>query len=136
MNIIPGTVTASPDQQTNANFTQEELDLQWMSMCIRMPQEYKGIATRMKNMNPTIEEIPHIKLIVDNMLIKQDIENFKGRILSTLRSSLQNSNITLDISVAEYKHEKILTRREQFELMLQKNPAVEALRQAFGLELA
>ncbi len=136
MNIIPGTVTTPPDQQTNANFTQEELDLQWMSMCIRMPQEYKGIATRMKNMNPTIEEIPHIKLVVDNMLIKQDIENFKGRILSTLRSSLQNSNITLDISVAEYKHEKILTRREQFELMLQKNPAVEALRQAFDLELA
>jgi DNA polymerase-3 subunit gamma/tau len=31
---------------------------------------------------------------------------------------------------------KILPRREQFEQMREKNPAVEALRQAFDLELA
>jgi DNA polymerase-3 subunit gamma/tau len=31
---------------------------------------------------------------------------------------------------------KILTRREQFEMMSKENPAVEKLRQAFDLELA
>ena len=60
-----------------------------------------------------------------------------GRILSTLKSKLQNDAITLDIRVAEQQERvKILTRREQFELMRKENPAVEVLRQAFDLELA
>jgi DNA polymerase-3 subunit gamma/tau len=137
VNIIPGTVNAPIEQLTDAAFTQEDLDLQWMSMCVRMPQEYQGIATRMKNMNPVITEMPNIELEVDNTLIKDEMEDFKGRIVTTLKKSLQNQHITLTIRVAEQKERpKPLTRREQFEQMRQKNPAVEVLRQVFDLELA
>ena len=137
INSIPNSISHAIEQQTDAAFTQEDLELQWMSMCVRMPQEYQGIATRMKNMNPVIVESPQIEVMVDNDLIKQEMEDFKGRIVSTLKASLHNNNITLSIRVAKQKERvKIMTRREQFDMMREKNPAVEALRQAFDLELA
>ena len=137
INLIPGTVSTPLEQQTDAVFTQEDLELQWMSMCNRMPQEYSGIATRMKNMNPTITEFPQIEVVVDNTLIQQEMENFKGRIIKTLINSLHNESLTLEIRVAEQKNRvRLLTRREQFEALSKENPAVEKLRQEFDLELA
>ena len=137
MNVIPSTVAGSREQQTNVEFTQEDLELQWMSMCNRMPQEYSGIATRMKNMNPIITEFPKLQVTVDNTLIQQQMEEFKGRIVKTLINNLHNAGITLEITVAEQtERKKILTRREQFEALRKENPAVEKLRQDFDLELA
>ena len=137
INIIPGTVSPAITQQKNAQFSQEDLELQWMAMCNRMPQELSGIATRMKNMNPTITELPQIEVQVDNALIKKEMEDFKGRIVSTLRNGLQNENLLLEIRIAEQKKEiKIMTRREQFEKLTKENPAIEKLRQVFNLELA
>ena len=139
MQFIPGTVNVPKEQQqvTNATFSQTDLELQWMSMCNRMPQEYSGIATRMKNMNPAITSFPAVEVIVDNELIKQELEAIRKNIAKTLKIYLHNDDITLDIRVAEQKERvKILTRREQFELLSKENPAVEKLRQAFNLELA
>ena len=137
MKIIPGSVSAAVEQQTDAVFSQEDLELQWMAMCNRMPKELYGIATRMKNMNPVIIELPRIEVTVDNALIKQEMDDFRGRIVNTLKQSLQNAKITLDIRVAEHQEQaKILSRREQFDLMSKENPAIEKLRQAFDLELA
>ena len=137
INIIPGTISSAIPQQKNAQFSQEDLELQWMSMCNRMPQELSGIATRMKNMNPTIIELPQIEVQVDNALVKKEMEDFKGRIVSTLRNGLQNENLSLEIRIAEQKEQApVLTRRQQFEKLTKENPAIEKLRQVFNLELA
>ena len=137
INTIPSTVAVTVEQDTDATFTQDDLELQWLSMCNRMPQEFSGIATRMKNMNPVIKEFPAIEVIVNNALIKQEMEDFKGRIIKTLQNALHNNAITLEITIVEQEGPvKIPTRREQFEMMSKENPAVEKLRQAFDLELA
>ena len=139
MNIIPGSIADGKEQQTAESqpFTQEDLELQWLSMCNRMPQQHSGIAARMKNMNPVITEMPQIEVTVDNELIKQEMQNIFKSILKTLRIYLHNNDISLTILVSDKPAKtKILTRREQFEEMSQKNPAVEALRQAFDLALA
>ena len=137
LNTIPSAVSVRVEQETDAVFTQEDLELQWLSMCNRIPQQYSGIATRMKNMNPVIKLFPAIEVFVDNALVKQEMEDFKGRILKTLQTSLHNDGITLEITIVEHEGPvKILTRREQFEMMSNENPAVEKLRQAFDLELA
>ena len=137
INIIPGTVSPAIAQQKNAQFSQEDLELQWMAMCNRMPQELSGIATRMKNMNPTITELPQIEVQVDNALIKQEMEDFKGRIVSSLKNGLQNESLSLEIVIVEQKEQvKVMTRREQFEKLTKENPAIDKLRQVFNLELA
>ena len=136
INTIPDSIPTTA-QPTDVAFTQDDLVLQWLSMCNRMPQEYSGIATRMKNMNPVIVEMPQVEVTVDNELVRQEMDAFKNRIVRTLKDSLHNSQLTHEIRVAEHKRQVvILSRREQFELMTKENPAVEKLRQAFDLELA
>ena len=141
INPIPGVLDSKDTQpEEDRSFTQEELELQWLSMCNRIPERdtsLVGIASRMKNMNPVITEIPNIEVTVDNDLIKQDMEGILKGITKTLQLYLCNSKITLQIIVSDKPDKiKILTRREQFEEMSKENPAVEALRQVFDLELA
>ncbi len=127
-------------QMSNQQFTQDELELQWMSMCNRMSENQPqliGIATRMKNMNPQITEFPQVEVTVENELIRQDMEAIHKSILKTLQMYLHNAQITFTIHVSDQKEQpKILSRREQFEEMSKINPAVAKLQQAFDLELA
>jgi DNA polymerase-3 subunit gamma/tau len=140
MQVIPGTLPGNPyavikDEQLA--FTQQELELQWMMMCNRMPQHLSGIATRMKNMNPVIMEMPHLEVVVENQLAYDQMMEIKGSIVNTLKVYLHNNAITLDIKVAEHQEKvRILTRREQFELMEKEYPAVAKLRELLDLELA
>ena len=122
-------------------FSQEDLELQWMSMCNRMSDNQPqliGIATRMKNMNPQITEFPQVEVTVENELIKQDMEAIRKSILKTLQLHLHNQQITFTIIVSDQKEQtkKILSRREQFEEMSKINPAVAKLQQECDLELA
>ena len=136
MQILSGTEGSGNEKmEERENFNQEDLEFQWMSMCNRMPQNLSGIAARMKNMNPVIKEMPAVELVVPNEIMKAEVEAIQGSIVSTLKLYLHNSAITLSLRVAEQDpHQKVLTRREQFEAMRKQNPAVEKLREAFDLD--
>jgi DNA polymerase-3 subunit gamma/tau len=138
MQILPGTPVASQQkEEEDQPFTQQDLELQWMAMCNRMPQRLIGIATRMKNMNPVITTFPEIEVEVSNQMIFDEITNIKGSITNTLKLHLNNNAITVSFRIAEQQEQaKILTRREQFEEMEKDNPAIAKLRQVFDLELA
>ena len=138
MQILPGTPGADDNkQQEQQAFSQEDLELQWMSMCNRMPQRLSGIAARMKNMNPVITTLPAIEVVVPNEIIKAEVEGIKGSIVKTMQIYLHNTAITLALRVDEQQTQQvILTRREQFEQMRQQNNSVENLRVTFDLELA
>ena len=129
--------TADKQKQEQAEFGQDDLELQWLAMCNRMPQRLSGIAARMKNMNPVITEFPAVAVTVPNEIIRAEVENIKGSILSTLKRDLHHSGITLTFKVEEQKEQtRMLSRREQFEEMVRENPSVEKLRELFDLELA
>ncbi len=138
MNILPGTIgVEQKTEKEESVFTQDDLELQWMSMCNRMPQKLVGIATRMKNMNPVITELPKVEVVVGNELIQVEMEKIRGSIQNTLKIYLHNSGIELTIRVDEHREEvKILTRGEQLEELLKANPSVGKLREVFDLELA
>ena len=140
MHIIPGTLDPNDPNVTNQeeqeSFSQQDLELQWMLMCNRMPQEFSGIATRMKNMNPVITEFPAVELVVDNQLVATQIEDIKGKILSTLQVYLHNKYITLSVRIAEHQKKRILSRREQYEEMEKENPSIGKLRELLDLQLA
>lgn len=126
--------TSLQEQQT---FTDEDLQFQWMAMCNRMPQEYTGISNRMKSIMPIISNFPNVTLNVENKLVKEQIEQIQGKILSTLKLHLHNTAITLTINVAEHEGPvRSLTRAEQYELLEKENPSVKRLRGLLDLELA
>ena len=141
INVIPGTLGASDPnagpKDEQHDFTQQDLELQWMSMCNRMPQKYSGIATRMKNMNPQITDFPNVEVLVDNQVAMDQLEQIKKSILSTLKLYLHNKSITLSVRLAEQQeHVRILSRREQFILMEKENPSIAKLKELLDLELA
>ena len=108
-----------------------------MSMCNRMPQKLSAIATRMKNMNPKIGEFPNVKVMVDNQVILEQMQQIQKSILNTLKLYLSNTSITLELVLTKHEEAvRILSRREQFEEMSKENPAVEKLREIMDLELA
>ena len=137
MQILPGT-SGVDDKKTNQHetFSQDMLELQWLSMCNRMPQQLSGLAARMKNMNPTIVQMPQLEVVIPNEIVRDEMETIKGSILSTLKLYLHNDDITLLMRVAEKKEHIILTRKEQYELMASKSPFVKRLQKLFDLELA
>jgi len=122
---------------TQHTFDQQELELEWMSMCNRMPQQFSGIATRMKNMSPVITDYPAVEIVAENQLALEQMQQIKGKILNTLKLHLRNNAITLTMRQAEH-HEagKILTRREQYEQMVKENPSIAKLRDLLDLQLA
>jgi DNA polymerase-3 subunit gamma/tau len=124
-------------KSTDEEFSQQDLELQWMLMCNRMPQRLSGIATRMKNMTPTIVDFPAIEVVADNQLAMEQMTAIKGSIVNTLKRDLHNQAITLNIRVAEYHDAApVLTRREQYEAMAKENPSIAKLRELLSLELA
>lgn len=141
MQVIPGTLSANDPnarvKDEQEEFSQQDLEFQWMMMCNRMPQHLSAIATRMKNMNPVITEMPCVEVTVDNQLAYDQMMEIRGNIVNTLKIYLHNNTITLDIKIAERQEKvRILTRKEQFELIEKKYPAVAKLRDLLDLELA
>ena len=91
----------------------------------------------MKNMNPVITDFPHLEVEVDNQIQLDQITSIKGSIVKTLKLYLQNENITLDLRLNEKRETvKILTRREQYEMLSQQNSAISKLSSLLDLELA
>ena len=141
MSVIPGTLDASDPNATPKDeeqpFSQQDLELQWMLMCNRMPQKLSGIATRMKNMNPVITEFPNVEVTADNQIAFDQLEQIKGSIVSTLKLYLHNKSIALSLRLADKEEiAPILSRREQYELMEKENPSIAKLRELLSLELA
>ena len=135
--LTAGDATTGDASVGNQSFTQEDLQIEWLSMCNRMPQQLSGIATRMKNMNPVIGEFPAIEVTVENQLALEQMEQIKGSIVNTLKRDLHNAALTLTIHVAEHKKgERVLSRREQYELMEKENPSIAKLRDLLDLNLA
>ena len=132
---------ASTGTATNHDqpFTQEQVEGQWISMCLRMQgiKDFIGLANRMKPIVPTITDFPHIEVVIDNKLLLDDVVKIKGRILQTFRIGLNNSQVTLDYRLAETDEvTRILSKREILENMIKENPAIGKLTQDLRLVMA
>lgn len=123
---------------TIKEFSQDELELQWLSMCNRMQftPEYKGLAARMKNILPAVKNYPNVEIVVENQQLLDEVRKLERRITSTLRMNLGNSEIVLAMRLAEPSEVKrILTKREMLEELKNTNQGMAKLMSRFDLEL-
>ena len=125
------------DNDEHQSFDEIMLRRQWMAMCSRMPQNMAGMSARMKNMQPVIKEFPQIEVVVDNEILLGQMSGIKMRIRNTLARDLHNSDIDLQLRVAQKDEvKKVLTKRELFMEMMQKNSAIGKLQSIMELELS
>ena len=118
-------------------FTLADLRLQWLAMCNRMEtSSMVGMAKRLKNIIPDITDYPKIELVVDNEMLRDEIQVIKHRLELTMAKYLHNGSISLNIRVAEpSERRKILTPKENFLLMLERSDGLKALVEGLKLEM-
>ncbi len=135
--VAPAAVEIKVDTPQEKRFTEDELSMQWTLMCNRMPQQWVGLAARLKNITPHITEYPNIEATVDNEIFLGQVNEIKGKIQATMRQTLSNPNITLTLTLAQNDGQhRAYTKREIFDNMRKQNKALEKLRIELKLEMA
>lgn len=141
-NTAQTSTTMSPagtDAEEAPTFTDNELRLQWMLMCNRMQQQerFLGLSLRLKNITPEITDYPNIEVVADNKSLLAEMTPIRDSIEKTLQITLHCAALRLTLRLAdEGEARRFYTKREIFDQMRQKNPALEKLRLELGLELA
>ena len=133
------TPVAVGNQDMNQEFNQELVEGQWINMCMRMQtiDALVGLSQRMRSITPRITTYPEIEVMVDNQLLLNDILQIKGRILSTFRNGLCNSQLTITYRLAEKQERtRILSKREILEKIIKEQPAVDKLVKVLKLAMA
>ena len=133
----PDTTASTDGSQTP--FNNEQLRGQWISMCIRMEHitEMYGMSQRLKMLTPTITEFPNIEVVIDNPILMEDVSKIKNRIRTTLVRGLNNNTLTINYRLAEQSEIKVIkSKKEIFDDLKEKTPALEKLVQEFQLVMA
>ena len=124
------------NKEEATEFTEDQLSLEWLRMCNRMPSQMTGLAQRMKNIQPTILSYPDIEILVDNKLLLDQLGAIKGRIRASLAASLHNGSITVNLRLAKQNEIKpVLTKKQIFDKMKKDYKPFALLVDGLGLEL-
>ena len=124
------------NKEEATEFTEDQLSLEWLRMCNRMPSQMTGLAQRMKNIQPTILSYPDIEILVDNKLLLDQLGAIKGRIRASLAAGLHNGSITVSLRLAKQNEIKpLLTKKQIFDKMKKDYKPFALLVDGLGLEL-
>ena len=116
-------------------FTEEELIAAWESYAAALREEVL-LKNTMSLYPPRMLNDVVFEVEVNTELNKQYLTDNSLSILTHLRETLQNGEITMTIRIAEDNViKKPLTSREIFDEMARQNPSLQKLSDEFGLEL-
>lgn len=120
------------------NYTPDRLTRIWRQYAFQVKDEgketfYNALVKR----DPLIEKNDVLKLFVDNQIQVDYITPLVNELISFLRNSLKNHNITVKIELTENPVEdvKFLNGKDKFEVMAKKNPELNTLKNLFNLDI-
>ncbi|MBI3502804.1 MAG: DNA polymerase III subunit gamma/tau [Bacteroidetes bacterium] len=113
------------------------LESAWTSFAESLKKKNKiNLSSTLKARKPVHEDESTISFSVLNQVQEDEINAVKTDLLFHLRSALKNNSLQLKIIVDETKNErKPYTGEEKYQRLAEKNPALNKLRQQFGLEI-
>ncbi len=124
-----------PPINANQPFSEEDLRQYWFEFASQLPIEDSAIAGRMKDMTPKLSDDCTFEVTVNNELVEKELLQMKQRILNHISQKLRNNQIKMQIRVEEVQFKRAYGRVEQFQMMAEKNPALQLLKETFKLEL-
>ena len=90
----------------------------------------------MLNNLPAIEDKHKLKLVLDQILQENSINEVLHDLLTFLRRNLMNDFIEMEIIVDTTKENtKVMSPQDKFAKMAEANPALLRLKKEFGLEI-
>lgn len=108
----------------------------WNRYASTLSKEESALINRMRAAKPTILQGDIVEVVMDSLQALNFIQEHHDAIEQHMRRTLDNGNVTLLFRVREQTEApRILTRRELFQQMLQKNEALRTLKDALKLEL-
>tara|TARA_E500000331_G_scaffold280219_1_gene273425 strand:- start:1389 stop:1838 length:450 start_codon:yes stop_codon:yes gene_type:complete len=120
------------------NYTPDRLTRIWRQYAFQVKDEGKEtFYNALLKRDPLIEKNDVLKLFVDNQIQVDYITPLINELISFLRNSLKNHNITVKIELTENPVEdvKFLNGKDKFEVMAKKNPELNTLKNLFNLDI-
>ena len=135
-----GTSSLAGPQQDSAEedypVTEDNISFSWHEFINTLPQEETAMAQRMKVIRPKLLKDTIFEVMVENEQVKVYMEKMAPRVERHMRENLHNRHITMTVRIAEPSEtHRITSKPQQYQAMSQRNPALQKLKETFGLEL-
>ena len=127
-----------PNQENlpTEDFTQQQMTTHWNAYTEIVKGQGKYNFLSHLTMNEPKLKDGMIHLEFPNQTIKLEVERDKFELLTYMRKKLKNYNVDLVIDVNELQVKRYAyTDKEKYEKLVEKNPNLEALRNAFELDI-
>ena len=109
----------------------------WQEYANNMPKEQVALSTRMHAMRLTLLDDTTFEVVVDNEIIAKEFTALAPEVETYLRARLKNRKVTMKVRVsAPTEKARAYSRVEKYQMMVQKNNALQQLREEFGLEFS
>lgn len=126
----------APVQERDFPFDESELNFYWQEYAALLPQEFTAMAMRMQNMRVKLTDKVTFEVVLDNEYVVKEFMPLRPNIIAHLRKQLRNRQVNMTVRVREATEKKMpIGKVERFQTMVQKNEALQELKDAFGLEL-
>ena len=128
--------STSKENLPNEAFTQEQMITHWNAYTeiVKKQGKYNLLSHLSMNVPTLIDGMIHLEF--PNQTIKLEVERDKFDLLTYMRKKLQNYTVDLVINVNELEIKRYAyTDKEKYEKLVEKNPTLEALRNAFELDI-
>jgi DNA polymerase III subunit gamma/tau len=131
----PARATKMEEKQDNP-FSADSLEKAWKHFANEVIPEKTHAKNIMLNNLPAIEDKHKLKLVLDQILQENSINEILSELLAFLRHNLMNDFIKLEIIVDITKENtKVMSPQDKFSKMAESNPALLRLKKEFGLEI-
>lgn len=117
-------------------FTAQQLIAAWNDYASQIQEEHH-LKNSMLNCQPELLNESLFEVVVNNPMQEQKLLEEKINILNAIKRKLQNTSIDMQVRITIENEKKLaFTPAERFSLMAEENPALQKLKDEFGLELS
>ena len=130
------TTQADKTQDKPVGITNEMLVQAWTSFALELPERERALTERMKIIIPEKNEGDTFTIRVDNQMVAQIFEEQSTKITTGISSFLNGAKLKMKIEINKVVVQRhVYDRTKQYEILREKNPAIEKLRKGLNLEL-
>ena len=116
-------------------FTPEQLAEKWKEFVEKMADR-PSLCSALSSV-PEISNGNKLSLKIGNSVQEEDIRQIKPELISWLRKELRNAGIELTTTIGKIESERmIFSDSEKLQMMMQKNPELNELKQKFNLDFS
>lgn len=131
------TVAAAPVPEKPKEITPELLAQAWRSFALQLPENERALADRMKIITPELSGNDSFTVSLDNQHAADLFTKEATRICKGMSSYLYGMTPRMNVNVNKVIVERrVSDRTKQYEILKEKNPLIEKLREGLNLDLA